>query len=66
MIKIEVKCLDGYMFWMEDYERKTCPKSERVVEPKTETSFGDVCSITTACVEAAEHTNNCIELEMSV
>jgi hypothetical protein len=29
--KIEVTCPEGHRFWMEDYERKACPKCGRVV-----------------------------------
>lgn len=31
MAKIKVKCPDGHEFYMEDYERKACPKCGRVV-----------------------------------
>lgn len=31
MAKIKVKCQEGHEFYMEDYERKACPKCGRVV-----------------------------------
>lgn len=38
MAKIEVKCGNpkcGHKFWMEDYEKKTCPKCGKVaIGPK--------------------------------
>ena len=35
MAKIKVKCPNGHEFYMEDYERKACPKCGKVaVGPK--------------------------------
>lgn len=63
MTKIEVTCPEGHKFWMEDYERKACPKCGKVVIGPKAGSGGGLCFITTACVEAAGLPDNCIELE---
>ena len=63
MTKIEVTCPEGHKFWMEDYERKACPKCGKlVIGPKAGSGSG-MCFITTACVEAAGLFDNCNELE---
>lgn len=62
MAKIKVKCQEGHEFYMEDYERRACPRCGKVVVgPKTDS--GGPCFITTACVETAKLPDNCTELE---
>jgi hypothetical protein len=64
MAQIKVKCPEGHEFYMEDYERASCPKCGRVVVgPKAEQGGGGVCFLTTACVEYAGLPDDCVELQ---
>lgn len=64
MASIKVKCSNcKHEFYMDEYERKTCPKCGKVaVGPKAKKPSGG-CFVTTACVEAAGLPDNCTELE---
>jgi hypothetical protein len=64
MARIKVTCPNcGHQFWMEDYEKKACPKCGKVaIGPKSKPDSGG-CFITEACVEAAGLPDDCLELQ---
>ena len=65
MATIKVKCSKcGNTFYMQDYERKTCPSCGTVaVGPKASTSTSDCCFIT-VCVKYAGLPDDCHELQV--
>ncbi len=65
MTKKKVKCPNGHEFYMEDYERKACPKCGRVVVGEKADSSGGGCLVATACARHAGLPDDCNELNIA-